>query len=84
MTTRKIRDELKKIYKERDSWDGGKGPFTPKAIRKRELVLIKQHLLYRIEDTKLLGDRNEEKFYLVLYKAVDDYLKELKRNGQNG
>jgi len=74
MTIREIRNELEKIYKERNSWDGAKGPFTEPAIRQRELILIKQQLLYRIEDAKLLKDKGEESFNLKLYKIINNCL----------
>lgn len=74
MTIREIRNELEKIYKERKSWDGAKGPFTEAAIRQRELILIKQRILYQIEDAKLLRDKGEEFFNLTLYKTINDYL----------
>ncbi|MCD5390366.1 hypothetical protein LR007_00625 [candidate division NPL-UPA2 bacterium] len=77
MTIREIRNELEKIYKERKSWQGGKGPFTEPAIRQRELILIKQQILYRIEDAKLLKDKGEECFNLTLYRAINDYLSPL-------
>ncbi len=46
ITIREIRNELEKIYKERKSWNGAKGPFGEPAIRRRELILIKQQILY--------------------------------------
>ena len=75
MTIREIRNELEKIYKERKSWDGARGPFSKPIIRRRELILIKQQILYRIEDAKLLKDKDEEFFNLTLYKIINDYLK---------
>lgn len=74
MTIREIRNELEKIYKERKSWNGAKGPFTKPAIRQRELILIKQQILYRIEDAKSLKDGREESFNLTLYEIINDYL----------
>ena len=74
MNMKEIRNELEKIYKERKGWNGVKGPFTEPAIRQRELILIKQQILYRIEDTKLLKDKTEESFNLTLYKIINDYL----------
>lgn len=74
MTIREIKNELEKIYKERNSWDGAKGPFTDPAIRQRELILIKQQLLYRIEDARLLKDKGEESFNLKLYKIINNCL----------
>lgn len=74
MTIKEIKNELEKIYKERKSWNGAKLPFTEPAIRQRELFLIKQQILYRIEDAKLLKDRGEESFNIALYKIINDYL----------
>jgi len=84
MTIREIENELEKIYKERKSWSGAEGPVTEQAIRLKELILIKQQILYRIEDAKLLGDKREESFNLILYKVINDYSKKLKRSEQNG
>jgi len=78
MTIGEIKNELKKIYKERKSWNGAKDPFTESEIRQRELVLIKQQLLYRIKDAKLFKDKVEESFNFTLYKLIYDYLKDLK------
>lgn len=36
MTLKEVERELKEIYKERKKWDGGKGPFTSREIRRRE------------------------------------------------
>jgi hypothetical protein len=77
ITTREIKDELEKIYKERKRWDGAKGPFTKSAIRRREVILIKQQLLYQIEDAKLMKDKSKELFNLTLLHIINNYLKEL-------
>ncbi|MFH2012359.1 MAG: hypothetical protein ABIJ37_06670 [Pseudomonadota bacterium] len=73
-TMREIRMELEKIYKERKSWNGAKGSFTAQAIKQRELILIKQQILYRLEDANLLKDKGEEAFYIILYKIINEYL----------
>jgi len=72
MTIREIENELEKIYKERKSWSGAKGPFTEPVIRLKELILIKQQILYRIEDAKLLKDKREESFNSALYKIINN------------
>jgi hypothetical protein len=72
MTINQINSELEKIYKERKNWSGSKAPFTKPAIEQRELILLRQNLLYRIEDAKLLGDKGEESFNLALYKIIND------------
>lgn len=74
MTIREIKSELEKIYMERRNWIGGKGTFTEPAIRQRELILIKQQLLYRIEDAKLEKNEGAESFNLTLYRIINDYL----------
>jgi len=74
MTIREIRNELEKIYEERKSWIGGKEPFTELVIIQRELILIKQQILSRLEDAKLLKDKGRESFNLTLYKIINEYL----------
>jgi len=74
MNMKETRNELEKIYRERKSWNGARGPFTDPAIRQRELILIKQRILCQIEDAKLLKDKGEEFFNLTLYKIINDYL----------
>lgn len=76
ITNKEIRIELEKIYKERETWNGAKGPFTKLAIKRREIILIK-HFLYKIKDARLLKDKKEEYFNLVLYKMLSDYFKKL-------
>ena len=78
MTIREIENELEKIYKERKSWKGTKGPFTEPAIRLKELILMKQQILYCIEDAKLLKDKREESFNSTLYKIIDNDIIKLK------
>lgn len=78
MTPTQIKKELEKIYKERKRWTSGKGPFDRLSVRRRELILLKQYILYRIEDAKLFGDKNEESFNLATYSAMSVYLKCLK------
>ncbi|MCJ7646231.1 hypothetical protein MUO65_04945 [bacterium] len=81
MTIREIENELEKIYKERKSWSGAKGPVTEQSIRLKELILIKQQILYRIEDAKLLRDKREESFNTALYKIIDRNINNLSLKG---
>jgi len=81
MTIREIRNELEKIYKERKSWSGAKGPVTEPVIRLKELILIKQQILYRIEDAKLLKDKREESFNSYLYRIINSYIISLGSKG---
>ena len=74
MTFREIRNELENIYQERCKWNWGKGPFTDQAIRKRELILIKQQVLYQLEEAKLLKDKYMESFNLALLSVINRYL----------
>ena len=81
MTIKEIENELENIYKERKTWSGTKGPVTKLAIRLKELILIKQQILYRIEDAKLLKDRREESFNTILYRIIDNYMIILRSKG---
>lgn len=71
---REIKMELGKIYKERKTWNGARVSFTTRAIKQRELILIKQQILYRLEDAKLFKDKGEEAFYITLYEIINEYL----------
>lgn len=75
MTIKEIKKELEKIYKERKSWNGGKGPFTKRAVKQRGLILAKQRLLYEIGDAKKEKDKTEELYNTLLYEAVNNYLR---------
>lgn len=74
MNIKEIRNELEKIYKERKSWDGAKGPFTEPAIRQRELILIKQQILYQIEDAKRDKDKKVENLNITFLQAINSFL----------
>lgn len=78
LTNKEIEKELKEIYKEMDSWKGAKGPFDPKSVRRRELIAVKQQVLYRMEDSKLLRDKKEAYFNFIIYKIINGYLECLK------
>ena len=73
MTLKQIKNELDKIYQERESWRGGKGPFDRLSVNKRELVLCKQYILYRLEDAKRIEDKQKELFYLEICKIIESY-----------
>jgi len=73
--TQLIKRELEKIYKERKSWNGARGPFTNEAISFRTLILIKQYTLYKIQDARKEKDKKKEAFNLEICKIIDRYLK---------
>jgi len=75
MTDKEIDKELKKIYKERVSWNGAKGPFTNEAIFRRWLVIMKQYTLYKIQNARREKDKKQEAFNLEICKIIDKYLK---------
>lgn len=71
MTNKEIKNELKKIYKERESWNGAKGPFTDEAINHRKLTVMKQYTLYKIQDARRERDKKKEAFNLEICKVKD-------------
>lgn len=73
MTKQEVREKLNKIYKQRGNWIGAGGPFDKKSVKKRELILVQQILLYKIEVAKNLEDKKEE-FFSQLYEIIDQYL----------
>ena len=68
MTKRVIGKELNKIYKERKSWSAINRQLNykilEKEIRRRELVLLAQYTLYKIEDAK-----NEKNKMMVSFNS---------------
>ncbi len=76
MKISEIKKELAKIYNERNKWDGGKGPFTETEIRRKELILLKQYILYHLEESLRTQSKNKE-FWLDIYKAINKGLKEI-------
>ncbi len=66
MKISEVKKELDKIYRERNKWDSGEGPFTSDEMRRRELILLKQYTLYHLEDA-LLAKSKERKFWLDIY-----------------
>jgi len=77
MTNKEIKKELEKIYKERKRWNGAKSLFTKKIIQEREIILLKQQLLYRIENAKVLKDKTEEIFDTKIYNLLN-YFKDIR------
>lgn len=73
MIFKQIKKELEKIYQERRSWQGGNGPFDRLSVNRRELVLIKQQILYCLEEAKSLKDEQKEPFYYEIYKITESY-----------
>jgi len=84
MTSKEIRTELKGIYKEMDRWSYLnrfiKKPLPNEEVRRRELILWKQQILYQIEDAKLLKDKKTEAFNTELLNLTDRYLKEMRNS----
>lgn len=72
---KEIEAELERIYKERKSWNGAKGPFTNEAINYRKLIFMKQYTLYGIQDARKEKEKKKEAFNLEIYKVIDEYLK---------
>jgi hypothetical protein len=70
MTLKELREELKKIYKEGSSWNGGKGPFTPSLVKYRELTLARQRVLYQLEEAMESGDKGEIRFNEILLELI--------------
>ena len=80
VTTEEIEKELEEIYKELMKWEGARGPFTEREVRRRELILMKQQVLYLMGDAILSKDEKKEAFAFDLYKVIDGYLKEIQRD----
>ena len=80
MTYKEIKIKLKNIYEEMTNWSRLnallKGPLPQEEVRRRELVLLKQQLLYKIEDAKKEKDKTQENFNCAIYKSVTNFLQQ--------
>lgn len=74
MTLREIRRELEKVNREIDSWSQLRGVLMPAEVRRRELILIEQQILYRLEEAIETGDEAQEFFHMKLFSIIQRYL----------
>ncbi|MDI6760593.1 MAG: hypothetical protein QMD05_07170 [Candidatus Brocadiaceae bacterium] len=74
MTKKEIERELERVYKEMKSWSEINkrlnGVVPKEEILRRELILLLQQILYRIEDAKKEGNKNKEYFNSDLFKVI--------------
>lgn len=75
MDREEIRKGLKIVLEDLDSWCGQKEHPLEREMRRRELVLWKHAILYKIEDAKKNGDKRMEDFNTELFYFVDSFLK---------
>ncbi len=71
---REIEVELQKVYEEMATWDGAKGPFTDQAIRRTELILLKQQILYQVIDARTQGNKVKENFAIELLQKLNQLI----------
>ncbi|MFH1823992.1 MAG: hypothetical protein ABH873_02035 [Candidatus Firestonebacteria bacterium] len=75
MTEKQIQEGLKKIYKEMKSWPkineniGYK--ISENEARRRELILIDQMELYKLEKAINLRDVKKQKFHLAIHNILE-------------
>lgn len=76
MDMKEIKKELEVILKDIDSWCGPKGhpPEHEDEVRRRELVLWKQAIIYKIMDSKRDRDKRMEDFNTELLCCVNSFL----------
>lgn len=74
MTNKQIKAELRSVLKEMDNWHAPKGPLPPDEVRRRELILWSQGVLYGIEDAKKKRDKVKEAFHTVIFCLIKSFL----------
>lgn len=74
MREEELEAELEAVIAERKSWHGARGPFSEREVTRRELVLWKQALLYKIQDARENGDRQAEDFNTALLDLLNSEL----------
>lgn len=74
MTRKEIENELKRILEEMNSWQSPKYPLPNNEVRRRELILWSQSILYDIKRAKKEKDKVKESFYSVIFGLVKSFL----------
>jgi hypothetical protein len=74
MDMEEIRKELKIVLEDMDSWCGQKERPPEREVRRRELVLWKQAILYKIEGAKKSGNKRMEDFNTELLCVLNCFL----------
>ena len=76
-----IEKELNSVYEEMNKWTVTSDRLSDSEIRKRELVLLKRWILYRLEDAINQKNKREELFCTEVYGKIKEYLNELEEKG---
>jgi len=79
LTRKEIHKELEAIYQERRKWSGTKVLSDSEKIR-RQLIFIKQEILYQIEScypAKRNSLKKEDVFFFLILSKIESYLKKL-------
>jgi len=78
MTEREIKIELKKIYREMKSWpsiNASLGYAIPEhEVRRRELILIGQKELYKLEDARKFKDKLAKDMHEAICNLIKNTL----------
>lgn len=73
MTFREIDNQLEKIYEERRRWFSiNKDDYD--TIQRREVVFLKEIMLYNLRDSKESRNKFKIRFYFKLYGKICSYL----------
>jgi hypothetical protein len=51
------------------------GPFPQREVTRREMILLRQLTLYKIEDTKKCKGKNLERFNTEIYDLITTFVK---------
>jgi hypothetical protein len=78
LTKREIGREINKIYRERKSWSTINKQLNykipEKEVHRRELVLLAQYTLYKIEDAKKEKNKRIASFNSELYGIIKEHI----------
>jgi hypothetical protein len=74
MDMKEIRQELKVVLEDIYSWCGINKGLPEDEIRRRELVLWKQSILYKIKDAKINRNKKIEDFNTELFYLINSFL----------
>jgi len=74
MKNEELRNAIEDVYKERRNLPQPTGPLPEHEVIRRELLLLKQAILYRIEEARKQNKKKREMFNIELYGLINSFL----------
>lgn len=73
MTDEELQAAIQDVNESMANWPRPKQPLPPHEVRRREMVLLSQLTLYKIEDARKQNDKNLEFFNTAIYGLLTSF-----------